>query len=205
MKKTKATIKCTFEYDCVRGEGDVRAPGTPALPLIVILLYNNPLFVKEKPMKAVYILGTISLALVLAGPVQAQEEKTYTVQGGEEKKTEVVSDGEKDMVKEIMEKYEMKVYYMVFLKSGPTRSQSQEEAMKIQNAHLANIERLAKEGKIAMAGPFMDDGEVRGIFVMNVESAEEAKELCDTDPAIKAGRLVAEIHPWYAAKGSTLP
>ena len=107
------------------------------------------------------------------------------------------ADGEK--------KYDMKTYYMVFLKTGPNRSQSEQEAQAIQAAHLKNITNLHEQGKLAMAGPFMDDGDIRGIFVLSVGSMEEARNACDTDPAIKAGRLIAEIHPWYAAKGSTLP
>jgi uncharacterized protein len=110
-----------------------------------------------------------------------------------------------DPVTSIEQRYEMKTYFMVFLKRGPKRSQTKDEAAKIQKAHLENIERLAEEGKICMAGPFLDDGEIRGIFVFAVESKEEVEELCSTDPAIIAERLIAEIHPWYAAKGSTLP
>lgn len=101
--------------------------------------------------------------------------------------------------------YEMKTYFLVLLKKGPMRnSHDSTTIQKIQAAHLANIDRLAQEGKIDLAGPCLHDGELRGIFVFNVASYEEAKALCDTDPAIKAGRLVAEIYPWMAAKGSSL-
>ncbi len=102
-------------------------------------------------------------------------------------------------------KIEMKTYYTVFLKSGPHRDQDSVTAEKFQEAHLANIGRLAKEGKLAMAGPFLDDTDLRGIFILNVSSTEDAKALCDTDPAVKAGRLVCEIHPWLSARGSKLP
>lgn len=102
-------------------------------------------------------------------------------------------------------RYEMKTYFLVLLKKGPMRNQHDSTTIqKIQAAHLANIDRLAQEGKIDLAGPCLHDGELRGIFVFNVASYEEAKALCDTDPAIKAGRLVAEIYPWMAAKGSSL-
>ena len=104
-----------------------------------------------------------------------------------------------------MNKYEMKTYYMVFLKSGPNRSQDSTEAMKIQIAHLNNIQKMANEGKLAIAGPFLDNTELRGIFILNVESIEEAEKLVSEDPAVKAGRLTYEIHPWMSAKGSTLP
>lgn len=50
--------------------------------------------------------------------------------------------------------YGMKRYVMAMLKSGPNRSQSEEEAEKLQRAHLDNIGRLAEEGKLVLAGPF---------------------------------------------------
>jgi uncharacterized protein YciI len=59
--------------------------------------------------------------------------------------------------------------------------------------------KLAAEGKLVVAGPFMDDQPIRGIFIFNVESVEEAQKLTATDPAIKAGTLVMELHPWYGS------
>lgn len=93
----------------------------------------------------------------------------------------------------------MKVYVMAFLKKGPNRNQDSVEAARLQTAHLANIGRMAEEGSLVLAGPFMDDGDVRGIYVFNVTSVEEARALTATDPAIKAGRLVMELHPWYGS------
>lgn len=97
------------------------------------------------------------------------------------------------------DEYGMKTYVMAFLKTGPNRSQNPEEAAKLQRAHLDNIKRLAEEGKLVLAGPFGDDGEVRGIYVFDVSTVEEAKTLTETDPAIQAGRLVMELHPWYGS------
>jgi len=68
-------------------------------------------------------------------------------------------------------------------------------------AHLKNIMRLADEGKLIVAGPFLDDQPIRGIFIFNVSTVEEAKKLTETDPAIKAGSLVMELHPWYGSTG----
>ena len=95
----------------------------------------------------------------------------------------------------------MKTVYLAFLKSGPNRTQPAAEAEEIQKAHLANIERLAKLGQLVAAGPFGDDGALRGIFVFRVASLEEAQALSDTDPAVKAGRLVLELHPWQVPEG----
>lgn len=93
----------------------------------------------------------------------------------------------------------MKQYVMAFLKSGSNRNQNAAEAETLQKAHMDNIYRLANEGKLILAGPFMDEGELRGIYIFNVTTIEEAQKLTETDPAIKAGRLVMELHPWYGS------
>ncbi len=93
----------------------------------------------------------------------------------------------------------MKRYVIAFLKKGPNRSQDSATAAQLQAAHLANIGRMAEAGDLVLAGPFMDDGEVRGIYVFNVDNVEKARELTATDPAIKAGRLVMELHQWYGS------
>jgi uncharacterized protein YciI len=95
--------------------------------------------------------------------------------------------------------YGMKQYVMAFLKAGPNRSIDEAEAMEIQRAHLNNIRRMAEEGDLVLAGPFMDGGDIRGIYIFNVTTVEEAKALTETDPAIRAGRLEMELHPWYGS------
>lgn len=97
--------------------------------------------------------------------------------------------------------YEMTTYQVAFLKSAPTRPQlPKEEAAKIQAAHMAHIGAMAKSGKLILAGPFADRGALRGMFVFACTEAE-AKQLGEADPAVKAGLLVLEWHPWYSAKG----
>lgn len=95
--------------------------------------------------------------------------------------------------------YGMKSYVMAFLKAGPNRSQDSTEAARLQRAHLDNINRMAEDGDLVLAGPFLDGGEVRGIYVFDVQTVEEARALTETDPAIQAGRLVMELHPWYGS------
>ncbi len=56
---------------------------------------------------------------------------------------------------------------------------------------------MAEEGTLVLAGPFLDSEEVRGIYIFDVETIEEAKALTETDPAIKAGSLNMELRPWY--------
>ena len=102
--------------------------------------------------------------------------------------------------------YIMKKYYLVLLKANPDKeSLDSIEVADIQAAHLENINRLADMGKIVMAGPMGDDGNLRGIFVMDCINLEEAEALCKTDPALKKKRMLFEVHPWWGAKGSVLP
>jgi uncharacterized protein YciI len=97
----------------------------------------------------------------------------------------------------IEEEFQMKQYFMVFLTAGTNRTQDSTTASKIQEGHLANITRLFNEKKMIMAGPFMDEGKYKGIFLFDVATEEEVTQLLQTDPAVKAGRLGYEIHPWY--------
>jgi uncharacterized protein YciI len=72
---------------------------------------------------------------------------------------------------------------------------------ELQKAHLANIGRLAEMKKLVVAGPFGDDGVLRGIFVFKVASLDEARALTETDPAVQAGRLAIDLHPWLVPEG----
>ncbi len=95
--------------------------------------------------------------------------------------------------------YGMKQYVMAFLKEGKNRNLDSAESANLQVAHLKNIMRLADEGKLIVAGPFLDNQAVRGIFIFNVSTIEEARQLTATDPAIKAGVLEMELRPWYGS------
>jgi uncharacterized protein YciI len=92
------------------------------------------------------------------------------------------------------------------LTAGSNRSQDSATAARIQQGHMANINRLYHDGKLKVAGPFGDEGKWVGIFIFDCETQEEVEKLLKTDPAIAAGRLDYEIHPWWtAATGSFVP
>lgn len=97
------------------------------------------------------------------------------------------------------DEYGMKRYVIALLKRGPNQNQDSVEVARLQRAHLDNIGKLADARKLVVAGPFMDDTDLRGIYIFDVETVEEARKLTETDPAIKAGRLVMELHEWYGS------
>lgn len=88
-------------------------------------------------------------------------------------------------------------YWFVMLTTGPNRSQDSATASKLQAGHMANMQTMYYDGKLKVAGPFGDDGNWRGIFIFDCETKEEVLALLAKDPAIAAGRLAYEIHPWY--------
>jgi uncharacterized protein YciI len=88
-----------------------------------------------------------------------------------------------------------------FLVRGSNTSQTAAAAAEIQRGHLAYMSRLHDQGKLLVAGPFMDDAPARGIVIYRVATIDDAKALAADDPAVKAGRLVLEAHPWMTFKG----
>lgn len=107
-----------------------------------------------------------------------------------------------DVMKKANSPLKLTTVYLAFLKKGAkwTAAETPDNA-ELQKAHMANIQRLADMKKLVVAGPFGDNGDLRGIFVFRVSSLEEAQTLCATDPMIKAGRLAVELRPWQVPEG----
>lgn len=105
--------------------------------------------------------------------------------------------------------YGMKSYFFVILKTGTNKTEDKKLISESFRGHMKNMDRLVKEGKLIVAGPFgKNDKNYRGLFILNnIKTMEEAKELLQTDPAIKSGLLDYEIFPWYgsAALSEYLP
>jgi uncharacterized protein len=94
----------------------------------------------------------------------------------------------------------MSQYFMVFLRRGPAWTAEVTPATRaVSQGHMENIQRLTSAGKLVVAGPFLEQSGERalaGLFLLRVETLDEAKAVVDSDPAVKAGRFVYEIVPW---------
>lgn len=98
------------------------------------------------------------------------------------------------------DEYGMKMYTLVILKTGTNTTTDKTLVDSLFGGHMKNIQRLASEGLLVVAGPLQkNDKSYRGIFILNVKTSAEAKALLDTDPAVKSGLLEAEIYGWYGS------
>jgi len=104
--------------------------------------------------------------------------------------------------------YGMKMYVLVMLKTGTNNTATKTETDSLFKGHMSNMGTLIKENKLIVAGPLAkNDKQYRGIFILNTKSIDEAKTWLQTDPAIKAKLLDADLFNWYgsAALAEYLP
>ena len=97
------------------------------------------------------------------------------------------------------DEYGMRHYVLVLLRTGPRPVAEGAEREAMFKGHMANIQRLASEGKLVLAGPLDGKDGLRGMFVFAVEDIEQAKNLVATDPVIARGEMVAEYHAYYGS------
>jgi uncharacterized protein YciI len=96
--------------------------------------------------------------------------------------------------------YGMKGYVLVILKTGTNQSTDKELIANSFRGHMENINRLVEQGKLIVAGPLgKNENTYRGIFILNVSTFEEAKELLKSDPAIDNNLLDTELYNWYGS------
>jgi uncharacterized protein YciI len=104
--------------------------------------------------------------------------------------------------------YGMKMYVLVILKSGTNTTETKAKTDSLFAGHITNMGKMVEMQKLVIAGPMgKNDKNYRGIFVLNTKSIEEAKQLLESDPAIKAKLLEPELYNWYgsAALAEYLP
>jgi uncharacterized protein YciI len=95
--------------------------------------------------------------------------------------------------------YSQKFTFVFLNKKTDAEKITPEESKKIMDGHMANINRLASEGKLISAGPFEGGG---GIFILNTTSLEDAKLWLSTDPGVQAKRWDIELLPYTPRIGS---
>lgn len=95
----------------------------------------------------------------------------------------------------------MKKYVLVILKAGPTKVPEGPARTEMFKGHFANMQRLADEKKLAVAGPLDGVDGWRGVFVLATPDIEQAKSYVATDPVIINGEMVAEYHVFFASAG----
>lgn len=93
----------------------------------------------------------------------------------------------------------MRSYVLVILKTGPKKATDKAERARIFEGHFANMNRLAADGKLAVAGPLDGKEERRGIFILATPDVDEAKTWVATDPVIQSGEMVAEYHKFFGS------
>jgi uncharacterized protein YciI len=98
--------------------------------------------------------------------------------------------------------HKMVQFQMALLKRGPNWQATHTKGSSVtagpMSEHGKYVVSLLESGKAVIAGPFSDDGDVIGVYILRAANAEEAKTLVDNDPAVKGGHLVAEIIPWWS-------
>jgi len=131
-------------------------------------------------MKNLFYLLVLFSTSILAQEKSTYDEKLATTLGADE--------------------YGMKNYVFCILKTGSNTTATKEERQKYFEGHMTNINKLAEEGKLVVAGPFMkNDRNYRGIFIFNCKTVEEAQKLVETDPAVQAKIFEVELTPWYSS------
>lgn len=94
-------------------------------------------------------------------------------------------------------------YTFCILAKGPQRNQADAEAMKIQEGHMAYLEKLQKSGILWLAGPFDFEAtempEWRGIVILKT-SKEEGIRLMEQDPSVSSGRIVLQCKAWWCGE-----
>jgi len=91
-------------------------------------------------------------------------------------------------------------FHLVIFSLGPKAGSTNSDGMPIIRQHIDHAAAMVKSGKAVIGGSILDADNSRPseVVILRTSSAEEAKSWIESDPAIKAGLLSAEIHPWWS-------
>jgi uncharacterized protein YciI len=90
-----------------------------------------------------------------------------------------------------------RVYVLCFLHKGPNW---EGHAGKLQKAHTEKVREWKNAGSALIGGQLLDQAE-GWLYILLVDSLDEAKALIDSDPAVQGGHFTYELRPWRAVEG----
>jgi|SRR4051812_33261228 uncharacterized protein YciI len=88
----------------------------------------------------------------------------------------------------------MKQYFVAFLTKNEKSEKAHQDHDLIKQ-HLAFIRSQVEAGKFVLVGPFVDQGHIAGMMIINTATAEEATKILQVDPLVSGGWVETEIHP----------
>lgn len=138
-------------------------------------------------MKLSYLFLSISLALIVSscGTTKQSAETKYNAQLAQKLGADELG---------------MKMYVLVILKTGDAKIEDKALRDSLFRGHFANINKLADEGKLVVAGPLeKNENQYRGIFILDVKTFAEAGLLLQNDPTVSQGIFKPEMYEWYGS------
>lgn len=86
--------------------------------------------------------------------------------------------------------------YMMMIEKSKTYNRM---TRKVVEEHAANIRKLDDEGKLEICDVFKGYPGMAGMYILKVESREEAKELCDSEPLVALGYATYKLIDFFIA------
>lgn len=126
----------------------------------------------------------LALAAALALPTHAQEAPAYDA-------AQAQAWGADDQG--------LRPYVFVLLETGPKRMPDGPARDAMFKGHFANMQRLAKAGLLAYAGPLDGVDGWRGLFIFATADADVARQAAESDPVVANGEMVAEVHKHFGS------
>lgn len=111
---------------------------------------------------------------------------------------------EEPALREVEPPDEFDTYTLVVLRRGEHPPDlDEDESARLQRQHLGHLQDMRDIGAALAAGPFADqpDDSWRGLVIFRT-GLEETRELVARDPAVRRGRLRADVFTWYTRRGA---